>query len=105
VIDVPATWKEVKISWDDFKGPAWGLGATIPLNPNRIRDINFSFNHDSAAKDTNPISFDVWIDGLRFLAVDEPGNVGSVSGAGGSSGVGGYGGAGGTGGTGGKTTL
>jgi hypothetical protein len=74
VIDVPADWQEVKIVWDDFKSPAWGLGSTLAFNPNRIRDINFSFNHDTAAIDM-PLSFDVWVDGLRFLSLDEMGNL------------------------------
>jgi hypothetical protein len=111
VIDVPADWAEVKIAWSDFKGPAWGLGSTLPFNANRVRDINFSFNHDTMG--TTAIAFDVWVDGLRFLSKDEMSNVTGGSGgssAGGSAGSssGGSGGAaagsggGGAGGTGGQ---
>ena len=86
VIDVPAGWEEVKIAWADFKSPTWGLGSTIKFNPNRIRSITFSFNHDSAAQDMKPVSFDVWLDGLRFLDVDEESNV-TGTGAGGTGGA------------------
>jgi hypothetical protein len=53
--------------------------------PNRIRAINFSFNHDSAAQGMTPVSFDIWLDGLRFLAVEENGNV-AATGVGGTGG-------------------
>jgi hypothetical protein len=116
-IDVPAEWTEVRIAWSDFKGPAWGLGATLAFNANRVRDINFSFNHDAMLGPVAGTDFDVWIDGVRFLSKDEMGNVtgggmggssaggtgGSSAGTGGASGgTGGAsagGGAGGTGGT------
>jgi hypothetical protein len=75
LIDVPADWQEIKIRWETFKSPPWGLGSTMTFNPQRIRDINFGFDHDTTAKDQNPISFDVWIDNLRFLKADELGNV------------------------------
>lgn len=86
VISLTADWSEVKIPWTDFKGPAWGLGATTDFNPNRIRDINFSFNHD--AMGTTASSFDVWVDGIRFMSKDEMGNAGGGNGgtsAGGTS--------------------
>jgi len=115
-IDVPAEWTEVKIAWADFKGPAWGLGATLAFNANRVRDINFSFNHDAMLGPVAGTDFDVWIDGLRFLSKDEMGNVtgggsggsnaggtgGSGAGTGGASGGTAGGGAGGTAGTGGQ---
>jgi hypothetical protein len=80
VIDVPADWKEVKIAWADFKNPTWGLGQVLVFNPNRIRDIAFAFNHFSSGAEPDPISFDVWIDGLRFLASDELSSVAAQSG-------------------------
>ncbi len=83
VISITAEWTEVKVPWSAFQGPAWGLGASIAFNPNRIRDINFSFNHDTMG--TTPASFDVWVDGMRFLAMGEMGNVGG----GGTGGTGG----------------
>lgn len=102
VIDVPADWQEVKIAWTDFTGPTFGLGSTIAFDPSRIRDIDFSFNHD-AMSTTATTSFDFWVDGVRFLTKAEMGNVGSGSGgaaAGGSAGASsGGGGTGGTGGT------
>lgn len=85
VISITADWTEVKIPWTDFQGPAWGLGSAIPFNPNRIRDINFSFNRDTMG--TTPASFDVWVDGVRFMAMGEVGNNGG--GAGGSASGGG----------------
>src|SRR5882724_5824231 len=85
VIDVPADWTEVRIAWADFKGPSYGLGQTLMFNPNRIRDINFSFNHDAMAPTTTS-TFDVWVDSLRFLKKDEMGNVGSGT-TGGSGGM------------------
>lgn len=88
VVDVTSSWREVKITWADFASPSWGLGATIELNPNRIRDILFAFNHDIAEPDPEPISFNVWVDGLRFLDANEKGNVGSQSSMGGSAGSG-----------------
>jgi len=98
-INVTADWSEVRIAWADFKGPAYGLGSTLMFNPNRIRDINFSFNHDATGA---AISFDVWVDGLRFMSKTEMSNVTS-GGTGGSSsgGTGGTGGSGGSGGSGG----
>jgi hypothetical protein len=105
VIDVPADWTEVKIPWSAFMGPTWGLGSTLAFNANRVRDINFSFNHDTATMGAPPSSFDVWIDGIRFMKKDEMGNVGGGTGgssAGGSS-AGGTGGTGGTGSGGGGT--
>jgi hypothetical protein len=92
VIDVPADWTEVKIAWSDFKGPTFGLGSTIMLNPNRIRDVDFSFNHDAASAATSS-SFDFWVDGMRFLKKDEMGNI--VPGGGGGSAATGGGGSGG----------
>lgn len=97
-ITVTGEWTEMKVPWTAFMGPAWGLGSTIPLNPNRVRDITFAFNHD--AMDAGPASFDVWVDGLRFLKKDEMGNIGGGSG-GSSSGGSASGGSGGTGGSGG----
>lgn len=82
VIGITADWQEVKVAWSDFKGPAWGLGSTLAFDPNRVRDINFSFNHDAMAKDAGA-SFDVWVDGVRFMTKSEMSTVGS--GAGGSS--------------------
>ena len=87
VLDVPADWEEVRIAWADFKSPAWGLGSTIAFNPNRIRAIEFSFDHDASAQSVNPVSFDVWVDGLRFLGVDEKANI-AGAGAGGTGGGG-----------------
>jgi hypothetical protein len=102
-IDVPAEWTEVKIAWSDFKGPGYGLGMTLTFNPNRIRDINFSFNHDAMTPAVTS-SLDIWVDSLRFLKKDEMGNL--MPGGGGGTGgapAGGSGGAaaggGGTGGT------
>jgi hypothetical protein len=101
VIDITAEWQEVKIEWTSFKGPTWGLGSTLAFNPNRIRDINLSFNHDAAMASAPPATFDVWVDSVRFLAKGEKGNIGTGGGTGGSGG-GGAGGSGGTtGGTGG----
>jgi hypothetical protein len=100
VIDVPADWAEVKIAWSDFMGPAWGLGSTLAFNPNRIRDINFSFNHD--AMGMTATSFDVWIDGVRFMTKAEMSNIGGGTGgtsAGGSAAGGTAAGGGGAGGT------
>ncbi|HXK19873.1 MAG TPA: hypothetical protein VNG33_18815, partial [Polyangiaceae bacterium] len=57
VIDVPADWQEVRIAWTDFKGPSYGLGSTITFDPSRIRDVDFSFNHDSMSA-TTTTSFD-----------------------------------------------
>ncbi len=91
VISITADWSEVKIPWSEFKGPAWGLGSTIPFDPNRVRDINFSFNHD--AMGTEAASFDVWVDGVRFMGKDE---MGHVTGGGGSGNTAGSGGTGGT---------
>jgi hypothetical protein len=76
VIDVPADWQEVRITWADFKSPAWGVGSVTAFNPNRIRDINFAFNHDLSSKDASLTSFDVWIDSVRFLEKGETSNVG-----------------------------
>jgi hypothetical protein len=101
LISITAAWQEVKLVWADFKGPAYGLGNMLTFNPNRIRDINFSFNTDKTAKE--PASFDVWVDGLRFLSKDE---MSTVTGGGGTGGTasGGTGGtaSGGTGGGGGS---
>jgi hypothetical protein len=84
VISITADWSEVKIPWTAFQGPAWGLGSTIPFNPNRVRDVNFSFNHDTMAKDAGA-SFDVWVDGIRFMAKGEMGNVGGGMGGSGNT--------------------
>jgi hypothetical protein len=106
-IDVPAEWTEVKIAWSSFVGPAWGLGSTLAFNANRVRDINFSFNHDTMTMGAPATAFDVWIDGIRFMKKDEMGNVGggtggsSSGGTGGSSAAGSGGGGSGGGGTGG----
>jgi hypothetical protein len=94
-INVTADWSEVRIAWADFKGPSYGLGSTLTFNPNRIRDINFSFNHDAAGA---AIDFDVWVDGLRFLSKTETSNIGGGSG-GSSSGGSASGGSGGSGGS------
>jgi uncharacterized membrane protein YgcG len=90
-IDVPADWTEVKIPWTAFVGPAWGLGSTLAFNPNRVRDINFSFNHDTMTMGAPATSFDVWIDGIRFMKKDEMGNVGGGTGGSGNGGSGGSG--------------
>jgi hypothetical protein len=97
VIDITPEWTEVKIAWKDFASPTWGLGSTIALDPNRIRDINFSFNHDTAMATGDGTSFDVWVDGLRFLKSDEMGNLkpGGSAGTGNTAGSGGSGGSGG----------
>jgi hypothetical protein len=75
VIDIPADWQEIKVTWDDLLNAPFGLGSTFDFNPNRIRHIGFYFNHDTV--DPNATSFDVWVDGLRFLGKDEQGNVGN----------------------------
>jgi hypothetical protein len=87
VVSVSADWQEVKIPWSAFTGPTWGLGSTTPFNPNRIRDITLSFNHDAMVMDDGA-SFDVWVDGMRFMAKDETGNVDGSGGSGGSGGTG-----------------
>ncbi len=87
VIGITAEWQEVKIPWAEFKAPAFGKGHTTDFNPNRIRDVDFSFNHDAAMKDDGS-SFDFWVDGMRFMSKDEMGNVTPV-GSGGSGGSGG----------------
>jgi hypothetical protein len=67
VVAIPLEWSaEVQLPWSSFLPPTWGLGSTLAFNPNRIRDIQFSFNHDPLAVDAGA-SFDVWIDGLRFM--------------------------------------
>lgn len=98
VIGVSATWTEVKIAWSDFKPASYGLGSTLPFNANRLRDITLSFNHDSAATTGDGTSFDIWVDGMRFLTKDEMGNVSTGSGGSSSGGTGGSS-AGGTGGS------
>lgn len=95
VIGITADWTEVKIPWSEFKGPAWGLGSTLAFNANRVRDINFSFNHDSAAMTGAGSAFDVWIDGVRFMSKDEVGNVMPLPSGGSSSGGSSAGGSGG----------
>jgi hypothetical protein len=102
VIDITAEWQEVKIEWTQFKGPTWGLGSTLAFNPNRIRDINLSFNHDATMASAPPASFDVWVDSVRFLAKGEKGNIGGGTGGTGGTGSGGTGGTGGSGGAGGS---
>jgi hypothetical protein len=95
VIGIAADWQEVRIPWSEFKGPAWGLGSTMAFNPNRIRDINFSFNHDPNLKTDTGSSFNVWVDGMRFMSKTEMGNVtGGGSGGSGGTGSGGSGGGG-----------
>jgi hypothetical protein len=94
VVSISADWQEVKIPWSAFMGPTWGLGSTTPFNPNRVRDITLSFNHDAMVMDDGA-SFDVWVDGMRFMAKEEMGNVGGSSGGGsGGTGSGGTGGGG-----------
>ncbi len=93
VIDVTADWTQVKIAWADFKPPSYGLGMTLMFDPNRLRDITLSFNHDSMVMTPPGTSFDVWVDDFKFLAKGEMGNVGS--GTGGTSSAGGSGGSGG----------
>jgi len=108
VIDVPADWAEVKIAWADLKGPAFGLGNTLAFNPNRIRDIDFSFNHD-AKSTTTTTKFDFWVDGMRFLTMAEMSNLmpggsgGAAAGGSGGAAAGGGGSGGGTGGASGGT--
>jgi hypothetical protein len=96
VVDLPADWAEVKIAWSDLKAATYGLGQTTTFNPNRLRDIVFSFNHEGTMP-ADGAKFDVWVDGLRFLGKDEMGNVGGGMGGsssgGSSSGGGGAGGA------------
>jgi hypothetical protein len=99
VIAITAEWQEVKIPWAEFKGPAWGLGSTTAFNANRIRDINFSFNHDAAMATDGGSSFDVWVDGIRFMTKDEMGNVKPVGTGGSGGGGGGSGGSSGSAGT------
>jgi len=82
VIDVPTDWQEVRIAWSDLKPASFGLGSTIMFDPNRLRAIEFSFNHD-AASTTTTTSFDFTVDGLRFITKTEMSNVGT--GAGGTS--------------------
>jgi len=104
-IDIPADWTEVKLPWSSFARPAWGLGSTMDLDPSRIRDITFSFNHDMMnSVPADGASFDVWIDGLRFMTTDEmvdmgaggmPGAGGTPGGEGGAGATPGEGGAGG----------
>ena len=105
VIDVTADWTEVKIAWSDFKPPTYGLGMGLTFDPNRLRDITLSFNHDSMVMTPPGSSFDVYVDDFKFLAKGEMGNVGSGtagSSAGGTAGTGGAAaGAAGTAGTGG----
>ena len=95
VVGVSAEWAEVKIAWADFKPASYGLGSTLPFNANRLRDITLSFNHDSAATTGDGTSFDVYVDGMRFLTKDEMGNVGMTGSAGSSSGGSASGGSGG----------
>src|SRR5688500_13598861 len=101
VVDLPADWAEVKIAWGDLKAATYGLGQTTTFNPNRLRDIVFSFNHEGTMP-AEGAKFDVWVDGLRFLGKDEMGNVGGGMGGSSSGGTGGApaggGGAGGNGG-------
>jgi hypothetical protein len=66
VVSFTGEWTLVELPWSSFIGPTWGLGSTLAFNPNRIRDITFSFNYDPLSVIT-PASFDVWIDGLSFL--------------------------------------
>ncbi len=92
VVTLTADWTEVKLPWSSFAGPTWGLGATLAFNPNRVRDITFSFNHDAMTMmPADGATFDVWIDGLRFMSADEMGGTGGSSsgGTGGTSGGGG----------------
>jgi len=85
VVGVSAEWAEVKIAWADFKPASYGLGSTLPFNANRLRDITLSFNHDSAVTTGDGTSFDVWVDGMRFMTKEEMGNVPVGGGSGGSS--------------------
>jgi hypothetical protein len=85
VVGISAEWSEVKIAWADFKPATYGLGSTLPFNANRLRDITLSFNHDSAVTTGDGTSFDVWVDGMRFLTKDEMGNVSTGGGTAGSS--------------------
>ncbi|HEX2872420.1 MAG TPA: hypothetical protein VHP33_14225 [Polyangiaceae bacterium] len=85
VVGISAEWTEVKIAWADFKPATYGLGSTLPFNANRLRDITLSFNHDSAVTTGDGTSFDVWVDGMRFLTKDEMGNVSTGGGTAGSS--------------------
>jgi len=89
VVPVSAEWTEVKITWGDFKPATYGLGSTLPFNANRLRDITLSFNHDAAVTTGDGTSFDVWVDGIRFLKKDETGNVTTGSGGSSSGGTGG----------------
>jgi hypothetical protein len=93
VISISEEWTEIRLPWSSFAGPTWGLGSTTALNPNRIRDITLSFNHDAMTMaPEGGASFDVWLDGMRFLTMDEMANLGS--GSGGTGGTGGTGGGG-----------
>ncbi len=91
VVGISAEWTEVKIAWSDFKPATYGLGSTLALNPNRLRDITLSFNHDAMATTGDGTSFDVWVDGMRFLSTTEMGNVtgGNTGGSGNAGGSGG----------------
>lgn len=86
VVSMTAEWTEVKIAWSDFKNATYGFGSALTFNPNRLRDITLSFNHDAAATTGDGTSFDVWVDGVRFLKKDEMGNLTSGGSAGSSSG-------------------
>ncbi len=102
VIDVTTDWTQVKIAWSDFKPPTYGLGMTLTFDPNRLRDITLSFNHDAMVTTPPGTSFDVTVDDFKFLAKSEMGNVGSGTGGGSGGAAAGTGGAAaGTGGTGG----
>jgi hypothetical protein len=96
VVGVSAEWTEVKIAWSDFKPATYGLGSTLTFNPNRLRDITLSFNHDAMVTAGDGTSFDVWVDGIRFLTKDEMGNVMTGGSAGSSSGGSAAGGTGGS---------
>jgi hypothetical protein len=104
IVTLTADWTEFRLPWSSFVGPTWGLGATLAFNPERVRDITFSFNHDNASMmPAGGVNFDLWIDGLRFMSEGEMGS-GGTGGSGGGTGGGGTGGGGtGGGGTGGTT--
>ncbi len=94
VVDITADWTQVKIAWSDFKPPTYGLGMTLTFDPNRLRDITLSFNHDAMVTTPPGTSFDVYVDDFKFLAKGEMGNVGTGTGTGGTgNGTAGSGGA------------
>lgn len=67
VIQVTGNWNEIELPWSAFVAATWGFGKDLAFNPNRIKDITFAFDHFDQTP-AGGASFDVWIDGLRFLS-------------------------------------